>query len=219
MPLQGFISYAHADRKIAGQIKAEFGAFQISCFLAHEDLDPSVEWQREITRSLKVCDLFLPVICKNFRESKWTDQEVGMAVAWKKPIIPLSLGPPAPYGFMGKYQAIKIAPETVGEKCLTILRKLASHPKLGAAVRDGIIDGFLDSKSFDESRRRSRWLTGIDGFSPDQLNRLLDGSATNVDIYRGFDARAVVAKLTDQHEKQLTPKLVKRFREVVSENW
>jgi len=69
-----------------------------------------VEWQEEITKHLKACDLFIPLISPRFRESKWTDQEVGMAVAWKKKIVPFLLDKIPPYGFISKYQASKIFP-------------------------------------------------------------------------------------------------------------
>ena len=80
MGLKGFISYAHDERRLAGSIKQELSNFGIDCFLAHEDIEPSVEWQSEIVKCLRECDIFFPLISNKFRESMWADQEVGMAV-------------------------------------------------------------------------------------------------------------------------------------------
>jgi len=51
-------------------------------------------------------DGMIVILHPGFQESKWTDQEVGVAIGRMVPIIPIKVGLD-PYGFIGKYQALK----------------------------------------------------------------------------------------------------------------
>lgn len=155
MALQGFISYAYPDRLRAREVKAELKKFGINCFLAHEDLKPAVAWADEIKSHLKNAKLFIALISDAFCASDWTDQEVGMAVAQKKKIVPLRLGTRAPYGFIAQYQALKLTPTNLRQVAFKIVGELATDAKIGVAVIDGFIGAFLDSGSFAESSARA----------------------------------------------------------------
>jgi hypothetical protein len=157
--MKAFISYAHADRKIAGQIKAEMAEFQIDCFLAHEDLEPSVEWQKEIKAEFKDCTLFFALVSSHFRVSKWADQEVGMAVAWNKIIVPFSLEGVAPYGFIGKYQSRKVAFPllcTVAKPCFLLYR--------GSTRNSGTVNASIPRPAFSRNDVRAHaysWIISV----------------------------------------------------------
>lgn len=103
-----FISYSHLDKELAGSVKKELescGGFKV--FLAHEDIQPSNEWIDEILKQLKECHIFIPILTDNFSKSDWTDQEVGIAIAGNKTIIPFKFSID-PHGFMSRYQGLRI---------------------------------------------------------------------------------------------------------------
>lgn len=52
-------------------------------------------------------DALCAIITPCFKGSDWCDQEVGMALGQRKLVIPVSKENELPYGFFGKYQAIK----------------------------------------------------------------------------------------------------------------
>ncbi len=60
--IAAFLSYSSRDKKLAGLIKKELDFFGFDTFLAHDDLVPSVEWQRTIVCRLKGCQVFLPLL-------------------------------------------------------------------------------------------------------------------------------------------------------------
>ena len=66
-----FISYSHSDREYGAQARAVLGEVGIDAFLAHEDLETSDEWQRRILDELRRCDLFVPLLSRNFLASRW----------------------------------------------------------------------------------------------------------------------------------------------------
>ena len=67
--LNAFISYSSDDKEIAGIVKKALSNLGIDSFLAHEDITPSQEWQVEIANKLNTCNIFVPIITENFRES------------------------------------------------------------------------------------------------------------------------------------------------------
>ena len=61
-----FVSYSHVDRKFGQQAKDVLGEVGIDAFLAHEDLETSEGWRDRILSELCRCDLFVPLLSKNF---------------------------------------------------------------------------------------------------------------------------------------------------------
>lgn len=217
MALNAFISYAHGDRHIAGQVKKEFADYGINSFLAHEDVEPTVQWQTEITKNLKACTLFVPLISTRFRDSKWTDQEVGMAVAWNKKIAPLMIDATAPYGFINKYQATRIDTSNVQPQLLSVIAKLADDTKLGANVTEGLIQAFANSSNYDAAERRANAiLEKANTLSTDQLNKIIEASSKNNQIFKGRNPRAIISKLIQQHP-DIDAKHIERFRQATGE--
>ena len=79
-PLKLFISYSHKDRKLAKQVKKCLLTFGLNVFLAHDDIEASVQWANEIVAALKESDVFPPLLTDAFSASDWTDQETGVAL-------------------------------------------------------------------------------------------------------------------------------------------
>ncbi len=214
--LKVFLSYHHKDRKAAGRVKECLSVFGMDVFLAHEDLEPSTQWQEEILKNLRKSDVFMPLLTKSFHSSNWTDQETGIAFASGKFILPLKVSPD-PYGVIGKLQALKVRKE-LEDTCWKIVQFLASHPDLGDRPRDGVIDAFLKSTSFEESARFAAALLKLEPFSDSQLNRIVEGGAKNSQIYCGWRARDAVNRLIKENGRVVKKSLVSRFRKQV-EAW
>jgi hypothetical protein len=212
--LKVFLSYHHNARKFAGRVKSCLTGLGTDVFLAHEDLEPSTEWQEEILKNLRKCDVFMPLLTKSFHSSNWTDQETGIAFASEKFILPLKVSPD-PYGFIGKLQALKVRKE-LEETCRKIVQVLASCPVLGDRARDGVIDAFLRSTSFEESARLAAALSKLKPYSTSQLNRIVQGAAKNQQIYGGRRAREAVNELTRENRPNVRRRLVREFAKQVA---
>ncbi|MEM2058884.1 MAG: toll/interleukin-1 receptor domain-containing protein [Thermoproteota archaeon] len=100
-----FISHSHKDKETASYIKSELRDFDIDAFVAHEDISPTEEWQKVILEKLKQCTGILLLLTEDFKNSDWTDQETGFALALNKIIIPIKITID-PYGFVSRYQAL-----------------------------------------------------------------------------------------------------------------
>lgn len=102
-----FISHITPKKKQASNLKAALEEYGITSFVAHEDINPTKEWQKEIQRALNSMDCMSAMLYDGFHESKWCDQEVGIALGRSITVLPLILDHD-PYGFLGEYQGIKI---------------------------------------------------------------------------------------------------------------
>ncbi len=211
--LRVFLSYHHNARKTASRVKDSLSVLGMDVFLAHEDLEPSVEWQKEILRALKKCDVFIPLLTRSFHSSLWTDQETGIAVARGKVILPVRFSV-LPYGFIGKFQALK-AQKDLQESCWKIAVNLASKSVFKKAVTEGVITAFLQSSNFEESARRARVLPKFEPFSIADLNRIVEGGAKSSQIYGGRVAREYVRKLIADGRPKIRGELVRIFEKHV----
>lgn len=119
---QIFISYNSKDKVLAGHLKSMLESERRVVFLAHQDIEVSEDWELMIRMKIKECDVFLALITENFRESHWTDQEVGQAIAKGATIISL-FRPNKPHGFLGRLQGLYLD-DNLEELCAEILKKI-----------------------------------------------------------------------------------------------
>lgn len=100
-----FISHLAVNKDKAKRLKETLAQYHISAFVAHEDITPTREWQKEIERALFTMDAMLTVHMKGFSESVWTQQEIGFALGRGTKVISLRMEED-PKGFISKDQAI-----------------------------------------------------------------------------------------------------------------
>ena len=86
-----FISHLTDDKQAATNLNTCIKSYGIDCFVAHEDIRVSREWQTEIENALFTMDALCAIVTKDFKKSDWCDQEVGIALGQKKPVLTSSL--------------------------------------------------------------------------------------------------------------------------------
>lgn len=102
-----FISHITSRKKQASNLKNALEEFGITSFVAHEDINPTKEWQKEIQKALNSMDCMSAMLYDGFHQSNWCDQEVGIALGRNVTVLPL-LPDGDPYGFLGEFQGVKI---------------------------------------------------------------------------------------------------------------
>lgn len=172
-PIKVFLSYSTTNKQLVKGIKDELGKYKLSVFLAHEDIRPSIQWQEEILQALGKCDVFLPVLTKEFKASHWTDQEFGVAIALNKLVFPISVNQ-KPYGFITRYQTHKFFSPEPQSLAVTLLGVLAADRRF----KDRLKPGFLHRWCLAGERTQSRLLTPIlqqlSPFSYREMNQILN---------------------------------------------
>ncbi|MCH7768728.1 MAG: toll/interleukin-1 receptor domain-containing protein, partial [Nitrospinae bacterium] len=169
--LRIFLSGLATEKKAIKAIKTELGDYGLVCFLAHEDIEPTREWQTEIETALTTMDALVAYLTPGFNESEWTDQEVGVAIGRKVPIVPLKAGID-PYGFIGKYQALQAKDRMPEEIAKEIVELLAAKPQIAAKISNALVERLEGSGSFSDSKLIMDLIERCRQFSEDTLERL-----------------------------------------------
>ncbi len=114
-----FVSYQTEDRAVAGSLRDALTPAGITAFLAHEDIDVSVEWRGRLLQELHRADVFIAVLSAAYLRSHWCIQESGIA-AYKPDllVIPLSLDGTIPPAFLGGFQSARLVPASLSPATL-----------------------------------------------------------------------------------------------------
>ena len=125
--LRAFISHTNKHKGLASELKDSLHGLGVSAFVAHDDIEPNKQWQKEILRALFSMDLFIALITEDFGQSQWTDQEVGVAIGRETPTVSISIGTD-PHGFISGRQAISGSGEPViGQKLSLTSPSITPH--------------------------------------------------------------------------------------------
>jgi hypothetical protein len=166
-----FLGHVSAHKIAVSHLRRELGLLGVSAFVAHEDIEPSLEWQAEIEFALSTMNALAALLTPDFHASKWTDQEVGIAIGQGSVVLPVRV-PENPYGFIAKHQALRgdlAAPKVLAGSIVdTFLR----NPATAGLMRWGLVAALEASPSFAASKAVSLKIVETQGFSGEELTRI-----------------------------------------------
>ena len=191
-----FISHLATEKIAVKNIKIELGKYGLVCFIAHEDIKPTKEWQQEIEIALTTMDALVAFLTPGFNESKWTDQEIGVAIGRKVPIIPLKVGID-PYGFVGKYQALQAKDLMPKDIAKGIIELLAVKPQIAFKISNALVERLEDSSSWAESKRIMDLIEKCRQFSGEALERLKAAPKANSQVRDSFGVPERIKKIVE----------------------
>ncbi len=173
-----FLSHKAEVKKEVASLKEQLQVFGVACFVAHQDIRPTKEWQDEIENALHSMDAFVALMTDTFHDSDWTDQEVGFALGRGIPFIAVKLGLD-PYGFIGKFQALSCNWDAVP---LELVRLLIKWPRM----LDAYIGAVEHCSSFEHGNKLAQVLPEIERLTEDQVRRLVEAFKVNGDLQGSY---------------------------------
>lgn len=153
-----FISHVSSKKTQASSLKTALEEYGITSFVAHEDINPTNEWQKEIEKALNSMHCMSAMIYEGFHESDWCDQEVGVALGRNVTILPLIIDMD-PYGFLGKYQGIKIKGKFPPALAKEIFDILCDNSNTRPQYLTCLTNIFLSSNNVNDA---NKWLSLIE---------------------------------------------------------
>jgi len=210
-----FLSHSNKQKELAGQLKRGLeNSIKCEIFLAHDDLEGGEDWAEGIRNRIKNCGYFLVLLSEEYHNSKYTDQEAGIAYAYDKPIIPISIDGTIPYGFMSKYQPIK-AP-TLNKTTIHEIAKQIINKDIPMKERlDYYIQLLTNSYSFNNAIFLSDLLPYDYEYSKEQINKLARIMIQNDQVYGCVKARPRIVFILNKNklfiDNDLYSKLSKFF--------
>lgn len=173
-----FISHISDFKKKASAVANELKKDGISAFVAHEDIEPGSEWLVEIEKALFSMDALTAFLVPGFRDSNWTDQEVGVAVGRDLLIIPVRRELD-PYGFIGKFQGIQGLGKKVDQVAKEIVNLLTRHPKSKSKYASCLVDLISRTTSEPQFTRLTNIALSFDDFPKTKLETLRISARSN----------------------------------------
>ena len=186
-----FISHLDKRKEEAAALAKALQKLGLKTFVAHTDIEPTREWQKEIEKALSTADGLLALIGSGFISSKWCDQEVGFAYARKIPIVPVKFEKPQdPHGFMGQYQAVQAFNQTIPELAKEITELLKTKTTIQAKWPNPLVKRLKESKSYRESNQISKEILALSPhLNKDHLQEIKEAFANNANVSDAYTAQ------------------------------
>lgn len=166
-----FLSHLATFKVQTSHLQSALRKYAISSFVAHEDIEPTKEWQQEIEAGLQTMDALAAILMPGFKESDWCDQEVGVAVGRDVLIIPIRRGLD-PYSFIGKYQGIQAHGKNIGEVAEAIFTTLVKSPKTKNKMLLAIVGSIVNATSPEEAIAKIEIINSLETIPADILENL-----------------------------------------------
>lgn len=183
--LRLFLSHVSAYKTAMSSLKNELLVYGISGFVAHEDIEPTKEFETEMLLALNSANALAAFLTSDFHESKWTDQEVGIALARGLIVIPISLGVD-PYGFMAGKQAMRGSFDYIEQLAMDLINILLKHHTTSNLMHESLVVFFEKARSFSAAIKVSQMIITTNNFTQGQLVRIQQACGNNSQVARAF---------------------------------
>ncbi|MEM4252532.1 MAG: toll/interleukin-1 receptor domain-containing protein [Candidatus Nitrosotenuis sp.] len=213
IPLEVFISHADENKGLAKEIADNIRKYEgINVFVAHEDLDPGIDWKKELTEKIIQCDVFIILLTDKFHHAEWTEQEVGIAHAFKKRMIPIRFDNTPTTGFMTDFQATRISYPLQEHEIKNLVDVIIAYSDEGQRHINDLIEQLRFAGSFIDANTCSRILFNTTNkFTQEQINKIAQAYLQNDQIRGGFDSGPKCLNLFQKNWKRLDS----RFRDQI----
>jgi len=190
-----FLSHVSKHKIAVGSLRRELANLGIAGFVAHDDIEPSLEWQAEIELGLRSMHALATILTPEFHASPWTDQEVGWALGRGVLVLPVQYGV-VPYGLAGKYQGVKGDFNLPGATAKLILRALLANEQTRGEMRRCLIEAFCTSDTYVMTQAIAKVILKFKDLTTEEMNAMRLACVNNRNIADAFNVpEAVFAKV------------------------
>jgi hypothetical protein len=194
-----FLSHVSRVKVPASDLQSALAAYGIDGFVAHKDIQPTLEWHREIEFALRSMDMLCALVTQDFTKSLWTDQEVGFALGRGVPVVAVCCGA-APYGLLGKHQALSADIAKLSSAASKIANVVSQQESFRPRFIAALVDALCHSTSFQQSKDGMKLLSGFSTqLTEMQIVSLLQALQDNSQV---SDARGVPSQIRTVAEKR-----------------
>jgi len=183
--LRLFITHLAARREFAAQLQEALLPCGISSFVAHNDIEPTQEWQTQIETALATCDALIALLHEKFHESKWTDQEIGFAMGRGVPACTVRFGE-TPYGFIGRFQAFNGNGKSAADLARELFDSFRKNKQTQRKMSGAVVTLFEKSWSFAAAKQNMRYLEDIEVWEPSFSARIRAAVQNNNQVSGSF---------------------------------
>ena len=177
-----FLSHVSVHKIEVGSLRKELAVLGISAFVAHADIEPSLEWRDEIETALRSMDALAALVTPEFHASYWTDQEVGWAFGRGVLALPIMLGA-TPYGFLGKFQGVPGGDlSNPADLSARIVKALLANRQTHSEMRRALVTAFSKVTTYNQAKFVSKVLFQLHDFTDQEKAAIWQALAENTQI-------------------------------------
>lgn len=195
-----FLSHLSLHREFAAKVQEALLPYGISAFVAHNDIEPTLEWQVQIEVALTTADGLTAFLHSDFHASNWTDQEIGFAMGRGIPIFAVRLGQD-PYGFIGRFQAFNGNGKSAKALAIELFDAYRKNKQTQKRMSEVLVKLFEESGSFAEAKMRIQHLEEMNTWDSSFSKRVRSAAESNTQINNSFGVPERVAGLLKKWSK------------------
>ena len=181
-----FISHLSSEKALAAQLQEALLTYGIIGFVAHNDIEPTLEWQTQIETALATGDSLVALLHPAFHASSWTDQEIGFAMGRRLPVFAVRFGQD-PYGFIGRFQGFVGGGKTPAALASELFDAYRKNKQSQKRMGEGLLNLFEDSSSFIAAKANIGYLEHLEVWDSSFVPRLEAAAEANSQISGSWD--------------------------------
>ncbi len=166
-----FITHLSGEKVLAAQLQEALLNFGISAFVAHNDIEPTLEWQSQIETALATADSLVALLHPAFHVSNWTDQEIGFAMGRGLPVFAVRFGQD-PYGFIGRFQGFTGGDKTSEALARELFDAYRKNKQTRKRMGEVLLNLLEDCSSFALAKSRISYLEQLEVWDASFVPRL-----------------------------------------------
>jgi signal recognition particle subunit SEC65 len=176
-----FITHLSAEKVLAAELQEALLSYGITAFVAHNDIEPTLEWQTQIETALSTADALVALMHPAFHASNWTDQEIGFAMGRGPPVFAVRFGQD-PYGFIGRFQGFVGGGKPVDDLARELFDSYRKNKQSQTRMGEVLMNLFEDSSSFQSAKVRIGYLEQLEVWHSSFIPRLEAAAEVNSQI-------------------------------------
>jgi len=190
-----FVSHLSTEKVFAAELQEALLRFGISSFVAHNDIEPTLEWQAQIEMALATADSLVALLHPKFHSSNWTDQEIGFAMGRNLPVFAVRFGQD-PYGFIGRFQGFSGLGKTAEMIARELFDSYRKNKQSQRRMAENLLSLYEDSCSFADAKARIGYLEELEVWQSSFTPRVEAALAANSQISGSWGVPERVVALT-----------------------
>jgi hypothetical protein len=196
-----FVSHLAAHRAYAAELQEAALPFGISCFVAHNDIEPTQEWQTQIETALTTSDALVALLHPTFHISNWTDQEIGFAMGRGQPVFSVRFGQD-PYGFIGRFQAFNGNGKNASALAMELFDAYRKNKQTQRRMSDVLVGLFEESRSFSDAKTRIGYLEDLTVWDSSYTTRIRSALKSNSQVSGSWGVEERIESLSKKWARE-----------------
>jgi hypothetical protein len=176
-----FVSHLAVEKVFAAELQESLLQYGISGFVAHNDIEPTLEWQTQIETALATSDALVALLHPDFHKSNWTDQEIGFAMGRGLPVFAVRFGQD-PYGFIGRFQGFNGGGKTADLLAKELFDTYRRNKQTQKRMGEVLVSLFEDSGAFSSAKTRIGYLEQLETWDSSFIPRIEAAADANSQI-------------------------------------